>query len=158
MIKSDCRPQSIGGKDQQPRLRNQSSCSSDCSFIEFDHGEGDNHDDDDDEAEEDDDDEDDSEDDEDYDDSDWDDLGEGAGRCVDLADFDDLVGRQIIAKGNVDYLLAKGGIHTLGYIVKYFFQSIYVTYTLFLIIFFSEVVFSLSSPLKKSQSQEATRP
>lgn len=86
-------PQAIAGKEQRPRLRNQSSCSSDCSFIEFDRGEG-NDDRDDDEAEEEEDDEDDSEDDDDddFDDSDWDDLGEGAGCCVvvDLADFDDL--------------------------------------------------------------------
>ena len=95
MIKSDFRPQSIGGKDQQPRLRNQSSCSSDCSFIEFDHGEVDNQVSDEAEEDEEDLDEDDSEDEDDYDDSDWDDLDDSAGRCVvvDLADFDDLVSK-----------------------------------------------------------------
>ena len=86
----------MGGKEYQPRLSNQSSCSSDCSFIEFDRG-GD-----DDEAEdEEEDDEDDSEDDDEdnFDDSDWDcDLDEGAGRCVvvDSADFDDLVSKRTL--------------------------------------------------------------
>ena len=80
--------------EPQPRLRNQSSCSSDCSFIEFDREEVDHRDEMEDEDEEDDDE--DSEFDDDFDDSDWDDdLDDSAtGRCVvvDLADFADLVG------------------------------------------------------------------
>ena len=88
------RPQSIVAKSGPPRLRNQSSCSSDCSFIEFDRGDVDDEVDEDDDVEEEDEDssEDDDDDDEFDSDSDWDDVDEGScGRCIDLSDFDDLV-------------------------------------------------------------------